>query len=88
MACPLRFVMVGVSLVVALCLAWFAYEQGSDQADRREGGPEGRPGKGRSKIECPTLRQGAWLLLDMFTGKYLYQIVRGSSTSGGKIKGI
>ncbi|CAD7699573.1 unnamed protein product, partial [Ostreobium quekettii] len=85
MACPMRFVLVGVSLVVALVLAWFTFEEGGEEQRREDNGKPGRHGaslpKRRSKVELPSWRQGAWLLLDMFTGKYLYQIVRGGAAS-------
>jgi hypothetical protein len=81
MACPLRFVLVGFSLLIA-AFAWWRYgsideagEQGSEaEASRRQ-----QPGENPSL--SIRLKAGGRTLFDMFSGRYLYNamIKAGSS---------
>lgn len=73
MACPMRFVLVGISLV----LAWFAWWRSSSSAhDAEEDGQQQRQEQQHHK-QLSSWRQRGLLLLDMFSGKYLYTYVRG-----------
>lgn len=68
MACPLRIVLVAVSLVVAFFVWHFS---NSDQPTLAA--PVKR--KGENKVKKHLTAAGR-LLLDMFTGKYMYDMVR------------
>lgn len=64
MVCPMRFVVVGVSAVLALVLAWSGWREEEDM-DRREHEEK----RGRNQPW-----NGGKLVWDMFTGKYLYDM--------------
>jgi hypothetical protein len=69
----MRFVLVGISLV----LAWFAWWRSSSSAhDAEEDGQQQRQEQQHHK-QLSSWRQRGLLLLDMFSGKYLYTYVRG-----------
>lgn len=76
MACPMRFVLVGISLV----LAWFAWWRSSSSAHAAEEdghGQQQRQEQQHHQQLSSSWRQRGLLLLDMFSGKYLYTYVRG-----------
>lgn len=62
MVCPLRFVVVGISAVLALIIAWFGLVEGNETTRTEEEENEGRRKDGNV----------ARLLWDMVTGRYLY----------------
>ena len=64
MVCPMRFVVVGISAVLALVLAWCGWREKEDVD-----GKEVDANRGRNQP-----RNGGKLVWDMFTGKYLYDM--------------
>uniref|UniRef100_A0A7S1T4Q9 Uncharacterized protein n=1 Tax=Tetraselmis chuii TaxID=63592 RepID=A0A7S1T4Q9_9CHLO len=97
MVCPLRFVLVGVSAAVALVVAfntsWVSAEpevslkqdhhQQQQERDREQ--VDGRCDRGRGYDDywwLATTRGYLRLLLDMFTGKYMYDLWNGGTLSG------
>lgn len=80
MVCPMRFVLVGISVCLAWIAAWRMY---SDQQQQHE---EQEHAAGSSKRGSSTQPLGhlskellSWsTLLDMFTGKYIYNYCKGT----------
>jgi hypothetical protein len=73
----MRFVLVGISLV----LAWFAWWRNSSSTDVAEQDGHGQQRQQQQQQHQKQLpsswRERGLLLLDMFSGKYLYTYVRG-----------
>ncbi len=79
MACPMRFVLVAVSLLIA-AVAWWRYggvedlsdEYGHIQAQEADGRRGRRASQEQGSSAASALKSGALTLFDMFTGRYLY----------------
>ena len=82
MPCPMRFVLVGVSAVVAAFLVVWPFPVADGGAGGLAGGKPAAGGAGRGAGGCRGAAGGgglgAWplLLLDMFTGRYLWDLYR------------
>lgn len=72
MACPMRFILLGVSLVIA----WFAYWQCSKATQAASMEAQKEQQLSHQQCSGARLKQAALTLLDMFSGKYLYNIIR------------
>ena len=82
MPCPMRFVLVGVSAVVAAFLVVWPFPGADGAAGGLAGGKPAAAGAGQGAGGCRGAAGGgglgAWplLLLDMFTGRYLWDLYR------------
>jgi len=81
MVCPMRFVLVGVSV----CLAWIAAWRCMASEDHKQEQESSMQAGQQRQAACSSKRAAAALqgllswstLLDMFTGKYIYNYCTG-----------
>lgn len=91
MACPMRFVLVAISLFIAWFAWWRCQEQeAAEEEDQQQRGsgdcPQQQSGKQR-QWAVERLWSLSAMLLDMFSGKYLYRaVVHGIDRPAGHIK--
>ena len=86
MVCPLRFVLVGISLLIA-SLAWWRCQEAEEQhygvAEQRGGMREGGQEKAAARTQRSSWADGGALLLDMLSGRYLYRAATQGLQGGG-----
>ncbi|XP_058742160.1 uncharacterized protein LOC131614613 [Vicia villosa] len=75
--CPLRFILIFFSAVLAAYLAWTTMSSTTTEIDFTSGDHKDKSSSDKDNFS--TIKNGLWVLVDMASGRYLWKNLRSTN---------